>query len=244
VTHLFRDQGLLRESIFEPLPDVYQITFHATNVLLIVEPEMTLIDAGFRSGVPRILDFIAGLGRRPEDLRLIILTHNHVDHIGGLRELVKRTGARVACHRADIYDIEGHMPYPRTVDRALQTRALATLRPRFSVSSVEVNVRLEGGEVLSPLGGLAVVHVPGHTPGSVCLYSESCRLLVVGDALVRRNLAVYFPHGTVSTDRPLAIQSAQKLASLAFDKICFGHGPPLTRDAHALLLACLARPRS
>ncbi len=243
MTHLFRDQGLLRENIFQPLPGVYQITFHATNMLVINEPEMTIIDTGFRSGVPRVMDFIAGLGRKPSDVRLIILTHNHVDHIGGLRDLVEMTGAKVACHRADIYDIEGHMPYPRGVDRALQTRALARLRPRFSASSAEVDIQLEGGEVLPPLGGLEVVHVPGHTPGSICLYSRQSRLLIVGDALVRRNLAIYFPHGSVSTDRPLAVQSAQKLARFDCETICFGHGPPLTHDAHSLLMGCLNRRR-
>ncbi len=243
MTHLFRDQGLLRENIFEPLPGVYQITYHAVNVLIFAEREMTLIDAGFRAGVPRIMDFIAGIGRKPEELRLIILTHNHVDHISGLRELVKRTGAKVACHRADIYELEGHMPYPHAVDRALEFRPLSPLRPRLSVRASEVAVRLEGGEVLPILGGLQVIHVPGHTPGSVCLYSKDRRLLIVGDALVRRNLAIYFPHGSVSTDRALAMQSAQKLAGVDFDTICFGHGPPLTHDAPALLKACLNRVR-
>ena len=68
-------------------------------------------------------------------------------------------------------------------------------------------------------------------------------LLVVGDALVRRNLAIYFPHESVSTDRPLAVQSAHKLAGLAFDTICFGHGPPITSNAQSLLQACLNRRR-
>ncbi len=243
MTHLFRDQGLLRENILEPLPGVYQITYRAVNVLLIAEREMTLIDAGFRAGVPRIMDFFAKIGRKPEDLRLIILTHNHVDHIGGLRELVELTSAKVACHRADIYDLQGHMPYPHALDRALEFRPLRPLRPRLSVRAAEVDIKLAGGEVLPILGGTEVIHVPGHTPGSVCLYSKQGRVLIVGDALVRRNLAVYFPHESVSTDRAMAIQSAHKLAGLTFDTMCFGHGPPITSNAQSLLQACLDRRR-
>ena len=96
---------------------------------------MTLIDAGFRSGVPRIMDFIAGLGRKPEELRLIILTHNHVDHIGGLRDLVKRTGAKVACHRADIYDLRGAHAVPARLSTAPFRRGRSRRCGRVSASA-------------------------------------------------------------------------------------------------------------
>ena len=106
-----------------------------------------------------------------------------------------------------------------------------------------MDIQLEGGEVLPPLGGLEVIHVPGHTPGSVCLYSKQSRLLIVGDALDTAQPGHLLPARLGEHGPALAIQSAQKLAGLDFDTICFGHGPPLTRDADALLKACLARHR-
>ncbi|GAH19098.1 unnamed protein product [marine sediment metagenome] len=71
-------------STVEIIPNVYQITLRVTNIILIAEEELTLIDTGFRGSAPQIMSFIQRLGRSPEEITLIILTHNHLDHAGGL----------------------------------------------------------------------------------------------------------------------------------------------------------------
>jgi glyoxylase-like metal-dependent hydrolase (beta-lactamase superfamily II) len=95
------------------------------------------------------------------------------------------------------------------------------------------------GDVLPVLGGLEVVHTPGHTPGSVCLYARRDGLLFVGDMLQRRFGRVWFASGLYSDDPRMARMSVQRLARLDVKTIVFSHFPPLTENA-AETLATLA----
>ena len=74
-------------STSEIIPDVYQLTIRGVNVILIAEEELTLIDTGLRGNSPQIIDFINQIGRSPQEISLIVSTHNHLDHMGGLAEL-------------------------------------------------------------------------------------------------------------------------------------------------------------
>lgn len=225
----------------EIVPNVYQLSIRAVNIVLIVEEELTLIDTGLRGSSGKIIEFIHQLGRSVEEVGLIIFTHNHIDHIGGLAELRELTEAKVAIHKGGIVGPEGDAPYPRGIRRLLRVPFLSSLRGRFMLSPGDVDIQLEGGEVLEPLGGLRVVHTPGHTPGSISLYSPKHRLLVVGDALVKSHDAPQLPHRMVSTNSAEAVDSARKMAQLDFDILCFGHGRPLTEDAHAKLARLVER---
>jgi glyoxylase-like metal-dependent hydrolase (beta-lactamase superfamily II) len=241
MSHLFRDQGIIRENILEVIPNVYQMTFRGVNVLVIAEAELTIVDTGFRASVPKIIDFIHSLGRSPEEISLIIITHNHFDHASGLSELRKVTRAKVAIHKADIYDVNGQLPYPQFVQKTLRVRPFSALRSFLGIGSHDVDIQLSGGEVLKPLGGLKVIHVPGHTPGSICLFSPQHKLLIVGDVLLKHGTTIRFPHKSASTDLPQAIKSVERLAGLDFEIICFGHGRPLMENARAKLQALVAR---
>ena len=240
---LLRDEGIIRENVVQVVPHVYQITFHAANVLLIVEEELTLIDTGFRSTVPRILEVVRSLNREPEDIRLIVLTHCHLDHAGGARALKRLTGARLACHRADISDFGSPLPYPAPMRRTLELRALANLRSELGITSSEVEIQLEGEEVLAPLGGMRVIHTPGHTPGSICLLAPQHKLLIAGDTLVRQGSAITAARKSMSTDSGQAAKSVQALVREDFDKVCFGHHLPMTVNAKQRLRELVARIR-
>lgn len=241
MSHLFRGQGIIRENILEVIPNVYQMTFRGVNVLVLAEAELTIIDTGFRASVPKIIDCVHGLGRSPAEISLIIITHNHFDHAGGLSELRKLSRAKVAAHKADMYDANGQLPYPRFVQKTLQVRPFSALRSFLGIGSSDVDIQLSGGEVLQPLGGLNVIHTPGHTPGSMCLFSPRHKLLIVGDVLVKHSQTIHFPHKSASTDLPQAIKSVQKLAGLDVEIICFGHGRPFKENARAKLQALAAR---
>ena len=240
---LWRDEGILREHIMQVIPNLYQITFRAANVLLIVEDTLTVVDTGFNSTVPKVLEFVRSLHRSPEEVRLIILTHCHFDHAGGARQLKRLTGARLACHRADISDSGTPLPYPRPLQRTLELRPLANLRSQLAFSSSEVDIQLQGGELLEPLGGLRVVHTPGHTPGSICLISAREKLLIAGDTLVRQGRTIVVARKGVSTAPAQAARSVRALAAEDFDKICFGHRLPLTENAKRSVHELVARIR-
>jgi len=241
MSHLFRSQGIISENILEVFPNVYQMTFRGVNVLVLAEAELTIIDTGFRASVPKIIDFVRGLGRSPAEINLIIITHNHFDHVGGLSDLRKLTRAKVAAHKADIYDVNGQLPYPRLVQKTLKVRPFSAFRSFLGIGHSDVDIQLSGGEVLQPMGGLKVIHTPGHTPGSICLFAPRHKLLIVGDVLVKHSQTIHFPHKSASTDLSQAVKSVQRLAGLDFEIICFGHGRPLTENARAKLQALAAR---
>jgi glyoxylase-like metal-dependent hydrolase (beta-lactamase superfamily II) len=190
------------------------------------------------------VEAVKKLVRQPADIKLIILTHSHFDYSGGVRDIRRQTGARVACHRADISVAGAPLPYPRTVQGTLDLPPLTRLRSLPGITASDVDLVLEGGETLDVLGGLRVIHTPGHTPGSVCLLSPSHRLIMVGDALVRRGSTVNCARRTVSTDVQDAAGSVRVIAKQDFDTVCFGHHLPLmagARDAVAALAARMER---
>jgi len=230
-------------STVEIIPHVYQITLRATNIILIAEEELTLIDTGFRGSAPQIIGFIQSLGRSPEEITLIILTHNHLDHAGGLAELKRFTPAKVVLHKADISADESRLPYPRVIRKLLHFPPFSLFRPLVYVKPGEVDIPVEGGEVFSPLGGLKVIHTPGHTPGSISLFSPKKRLLMVGDALNNRYRDIRLPPKMVSTDLTQAVDSVKRIAQLDFDILCFGHGKPITKDASAKVQELIRKTR-
>lgn len=225
-------KGITLKSALEVIPRVYQLTSGGANMILIAEEELTLVDTGFRGSSTQIIDFIHHLGRAVDEIGLIILTHNHFDHAAGLAGLRKFIRAKVAIHQADIDNTAGQLPYPRVIRGLLKISPFSTLSPAALVRPEDVDIQLVGGEVFEPLGGLEVIHIPGHTPGSISLFSPQKKLIIVGDALSRGRKTPQFPHKTVSTDPSQAIDSVKKIARLDFDILCFGHGRPLIGDAH------------
>ncbi len=230
---LSQARGIMRKRTLEIIPDVYQIANRGANIILIVEEELTLVDTGFLGSSAQVTDFIHSLGRSVAEISLIIITHNHFDHAGGLTELSKLTRAKVAVHQADIGDSEAHLPFAGVIRRLLRVPPFSALRSAFSIRASEVDILLEGGEVLKPLGDLMVVHTPGHTPGSISLFSSRNRLLIGGDALSKRRQSPRLPHRLASTDYSRAMDSVKEIGRLDFDILCFGHGRPLTGDVRS-----------
>ncbi|PIU55456.1 MAG: hypothetical protein COS88_04485 [Chloroflexi bacterium CG07_land_8_20_14_0_80_51_10] len=85
----------------EVVPQVYQLRLRRANVTVLIDDEITVIDTGIPGSAKWIIQFLEHMGQPPSKVGLIIITHHHVDHVGGLAELKKITGARVAAHRLD-----------------------------------------------------------------------------------------------------------------------------------------------
>jgi glyoxylase-like metal-dependent hydrolase (beta-lactamase superfamily II) len=151
--------------------------------------------------------------------------------MSGLTELKQFTRAKVAAHNADISTAESPLPTP----------PLSALRSLLSIKPDEIDIHLEGGEVLKPLGGLKVIHTPGHTPGSISLFAPQRRLLIVGDTINTRRKKLRLPPKMVSTSLKQTSSSITELARLDFDVLCAGHGQPLTMDARTRVLELIER---
>lgn len=191
----------------------------------------TLIDAGITGEATRILDHLAEVGGKPEQLKQIILTHSHDDHRGGHAELIERTEAQVLAHELDVPvivgDAEFQLPDVPEEERKFMQMAIdetPAARP------ARVDRALRDGDEIELGSGAIAIHVPGHTPGSLAIFLPKEKLLFAGDTAerdVEENLAL----GMFNLDRPQAIESFRKLAALDFEIACIGHGKPLDRDA-------------
>jgi len=219
-------------------PSLYQIIDKRNNIFLIVEEKLALIDTGFRGSVPLVLETIRQLGRRPEELALVILTHNHLDHAGGAAALRQITGCKIAARPVDFTIGRDNVPYPggKYVARLLQAPPLAPVRRRLLLGSDSIDIPLADDQTLPVLGGLKVLFTPGHTPGSVSLYAPAPKILFVGDALNKRN---GLPYRTMTMNLQDAVDSALKIASQDAQVLCFGHGKPIKTGA-AVYLSHLA----
>jgi glyoxylase-like metal-dependent hydrolase (beta-lactamase superfamily II) len=195
---------------------------------------LTLIDTGLAGRAERIFAAIEAIGRRPEDLRQIVITHCHNDHIGSLAVVVERTNAQVLVHALDAPVVRGDQP-PAGANPRGAWRIVTPLLSLFPqrIATTRVDRELRDGDEIDLDGGARVVHTPGHTPGSVALYLPSKRLLFTGDAAANAfGLGPPSgPFGLFNDDHAQARESFRKLAQLDFDVACFGHGKPLDKDA-------------
>jgi glyoxylase-like metal-dependent hydrolase (beta-lactamase superfamily II) len=210
---------------------------HAINLIgvrahAILEPELTLVDAGLAGSGRRIERDLARLGHPLADLRRIVCTHGHPDHAGGVAEL-EAPGVEVCMHPADFEGLK--VGVREALRRPSRGRLFASItRPPAAIRPIE------DGDVLPGLGGLRVVHTPGHTPGSVCLYAPRDRLLFTGDVLQRQRGRVVAASRIYSDDHAAARASLRRLAALDVATIVFSHYPPLREGANETL-AILAR---
>jgi glyoxylase-like metal-dependent hydrolase (beta-lactamase superfamily II) len=215
------------------LSGIHQVAGVTSNVFLLVEDAgLTAIDSGGPGSGPKVLAYIRQIGRQPEDLRRILLTHQHVDHIGGAAYLVAQTGARVLAHPLDAPAIAGKAP--RELPRNPLLRAVFTwlLLPRLQ--PVAITGALTPGETLPVMledGGLLVVATPGHTSGHVSLYLPRRRVLFAGDALTQLRGAVQAPPAMFTTDMPTARRSLAALAEMHVEASFPGHGRPMLQGA-------------
>ena len=179
----------------------------SVNTFMAVDRGVCLIDAGVSGSAGSILGMVRDTGREPGEVSTLVLTHSHPDHIGGARAIQRATDCIIAAHPAEREWIE---------DTALQARERPI--PGFSTlveGPVQIDRLLADGDRIEIGGGrsLAVIHTPGHSPGSISLFLEDEGVLISGDALpVKGAIPVY--------DDPVAsVRSIERLEGLAGVKI-------------------------
>lgn len=157
----------------------------SVNVFVIEGEDLALVDSGVKGSEKVIFQQVRAMGRRPNEIKKLVLTHSHPDHIGAAPEIVAATGCQVLAHRSERAWIE--VPSMQNEQRPV---------PGFD-SLVSGPVRIDhtvaDGDSVSIAGqNLRVVHTPGHSPGSITLWSPADRLAITGDAVpVPGELPIY-----------------------------------------------------
>jgi glyoxylase-like metal-dependent hydrolase (beta-lactamase superfamily II) len=220
--------------VLEILPNLHLLRFPVGQAYLWRDPgQLTLIDTGMAGFGSAITGAIAELGQNPRDLRRIVITHFHEDHVGALAELTEGPGGagiEVLAHRADAPFVRGE-PGPRPNLTEGQLAFVQTLPPIPPPPPARVDTELTGGEVLDFGGGAQVLSVPGHTDGSIAVHLPDAGVVFTGDTVgAGPNRLVV---GPFNLDDEQTYQSVQRIAALQPRIACFGHGDPALKNTAA-----------
>ncbi|MEW1551069.1 MBL fold metallo-hydrolase [Streptomyces tsukubensis] len=196
---------------------------------------LTLVDSGHAGAAAAVEEGIRAVGRDPARIRRIVLTHCHRDHVGAAQELADRYGAEIVAHRLDAPVVRGEAPTPepKLLDWEIPYYEHGLTVPAAPPTRVDREV--EDGDDLGFGDGAVVVHAPGHTDGSMGIHLPRHGVLFTGDAIAAVERRVIL--GVFNTDRERAKASMSRLAALAPETVCFGHGDPVTEDTAAVLRA-------
>ncbi len=203
---------------------------------------LTLVDTLFDDDAHLIVAYLLSIGRSVHDLTDIVLTHAHRSHLGGVATLKRLSGARVLCHDREAAIVEGTKQAPPVSLLPIRPlvlypfRVLSYLhRPAHVPCTVDQTIG-EGDRV----GTLAVLHVPGHTPGHLAFLWKG-RAVIVGDAILTwPSFGAGWPG--FNLDEPEYRRSLRRLVGLRPQIVGPGHGPPISQGTSERLSTLVADP--
>jgi len=219
----------------EIAPFVYALPGGYVNSFLIAEEDgITLIDSGLKGNDRKIVRAIHQLGRKPEEIRTLLITHHHADHVGSLAALLASSGAAAWAHPLDAPIIAGEKPRPHANKSSMLGLVLGPIVSRLPQNNpppARPNHDATEGAII-PVAGMQVIHTPGHTMGHVSyLMPGHGGVLFAGDAAGYVFGRLGKPVLIFTEDMVAAKESIRKLAALEFDTACFGHGGVLKGKA-------------
>lgn len=210
----------------DPLPVVSLYLVEHRGVL-------SLVDTGTRGTGARVMNALARLGKRPEDLRQIVISHGHGDHAGDAKAIREATGAKIFVGEADAGVVTGEAPYPYPrMGMKLVYGHLARYE-RFQPDTL-ISERTEID------GGLVVIPTPGHTGGHVSVWAPDLQALFTADAVwhlgpVTGSLRPF------TQDPEANAESVRRLADVPSEQLFFGHGPAVRRGGRDRLRRIASR---
>ncbi|NWF69383.1 MAG: MBL fold metallo-hydrolase [Chloroflexi bacterium] len=213
------------------IPDLYYITgLPVGRVYCIKDADgLTLIDSSISGMTGRIQSQIESAGFSITDVKRLLVTHAHPDHIGSLFELQRRSGAQVITSEQDRAVVEGKSPVAR--------RAAGFRPPQTYIKGTSVTRVVHEGDVISEaFGGLHVLFTPGHSPGHLTFWQPQKRVGFCGDVIFHM-FGLRPPFGFLTVDAAQNKRSIAKVAALDARIMCFGHGDPLTENTSSKISA-------
>jgi len=176
-------------------------------VYLIDAGDLILIDSGAGRSFNKLVDNIAALGLAKKKISAVLVTHAHIDHIGSLAKFQQEYNAQIIAHNLDAQAIETGR------DTGAEIYGV-------DYEPCHVEVELQGTEQKLIFGKqeLIVIHIPGHTKGSIAIYTD------MGGKRVLFGQDIHGPYAAMwGSESERAITSLQKLINLKADILCEGH---------------------
>lgn len=212
----------------EIVPGIHSINgIRGANAYLFInEGKIIAVDTGMPGNAKRIVAYTERLGKNPSDIKFIILTHADIDHIGSAAELKKITGAKLVIHADDAPILRGQQNFKAVGGPLGFVFKLAMFFMRYHPTEPDIILN-DNSEV----AGFKIVHTPGHTQGSICLYLPP-KVIFVGDALRSDSSGNPKPPSrNLSADMVQAKASFIKISELKFEICLTGHGAPVVGSA-------------
>ncbi|MCB0253582.1 MAG: MBL fold metallo-hydrolase [Anaerolineales bacterium] len=201
---------------------------------------LTLIDTLYDTDAHRILAELQRIGKTPQDIKHIIMTHCHRSHLGGLARLKELSGAPIYAHEWEADLIAGERKQqpvswlPHQPARVWPLQIALNLGVAKHPPATVDNYIHEGDQV----GPLRIVACPGHSPGHLSFWWEEQRLLIAGDAICTWPTLLLGWRGFTLNLRQHK-ESVRRLAEFDSEILCVGHGDPLPAGAAQQIRAAL-----
>jgi glyoxylase-like metal-dependent hydrolase (beta-lactamase superfamily II) len=202
---------------------------------------VTLVDAGLRGATRRLVRHLVAIGSGPEQVRCIVATHAHFDHVGDARRLRQTTGAQLCIHEEDaVFCSTGKAP---PLDRSRPVARVLSMLPQAGIGGAPVDQTFTDNQLLDVAGGLRVLHTPGHTPGHCSLLHEPTGVLITGDSLFNWRSRMRYSIKLFCTDVKLSVTTADRLGEVDYEVAAFTHGPEIRDGAREAIRDFLRRSR-
>jgi glyoxylase-like metal-dependent hydrolase (beta-lactamase superfamily II) len=214
----------------EIVPGIYMVDGSiGCNTYLLVDDGVTLVDTGLRGNVPKIYASLGRIGLNPRDIRRILITHAHLDHINCLHQLKEETGAIVMANALDSDIIEGKKPL--RAGRGAFSALSGVINFYAHYRPVTVDMCLNDGDPVAGAFDARAEYLPGHSAGNTGLYSREKKTFFSSDSLRVSGGRLVTPSPRFTADMEAAITSVKRIGEFDFDVLLPGHGSAVTDSA-------------
>lgn len=202
--------------------------------LILNNDSLILIDTGFPGVFNQICEAIEKEGLQISKLDTIIFTHQDIDHIGNVVDILKKVTGDI-----EIFSHEEEKAYINGEKTPVKLAMLESnfenlpdnmkaahkmLKAGFQNNKVNIDETLINGQELPYCGGITVIHTPGHTPGHICLYFNHWKILIAGDIFAVNDGLLLRGNQDYNFDNEENKKSIQKLMKYDIETVICYHG--------------------